>query len=507
MDVVELLNRNGRKFPDKPAIISDTRNLTYREFCEESNRIANYLVRHGVKKGDKVSLLTLNIPEYLTTFFGIMKAGGVVVPINYKSQAPEIRFIVEHSDSVALVYEDALAASVVKGIEGLKKLATVVSTAKEPAAGHTAFSEITASSSPDDPGIAISPDDECEIIYTSGTTGDPKGCVLTHHNCVISCLTAAIGFSMNLNSRTLHAMPLFHSAPLNLLMVGTMFCGGTHVLLREYNPQLFLKSIRDHAITHLFAAPVAMLFPLMMPDFDSYDLTSMKLWVYGGGPISRGNAELLMKKYKTNNLMQVYGLSECGPNGSCLLPEDQVSKAGSIGYCGAINSHMRVIGERGNDVGVDEIGEIIVWSESNMKEYYKNPSATAQTLRDGWVFTGDLAKMDGDGYFYIVDRKKDMIVAGGENVYTKEVEDVMLQIPEIAQVAVFGIPNAEWGETIVAAVVLKPDQVKSSDEIKLFMKDKIAKFKIPREVFVRDSLPVTPTGKIQKYLLKTEYGK
>lgn len=505
MDVVELLNRNARKFPDKPAIVSDTRNLTYREFCEESNRIANYLILQGVKKGDKVSLLTLNIPEYLTSFFGIMKAGGVVVPINYKSQAPEIRFIVEHSDSVALVYEEVLATNVVKGIDGLKKLATVISTAKEPVAGHAAFAGIAGSSSPADPGVAIGPDDECEIIYTSGTTGDPKGCVLTHHNCVISCLTAAIGFSMNLNTRTLHAMPLFHSAPLNLLMIGTMFCGGTHVLMREYNPQLFLKSIQDHAITHLFAAPVAMLFPLMMPDFDSYTLSSMKLWVYGGGPISRENAELLMNKYKTNNLMQVYGLSECGPNGSCLLPEDQVNKAGSIGYCGAINSHMRVVNESGGDVVAGEIGEIVVWSESNMKEYYKNPKATAQTIKDGWVYTGDLAKMDGDGYFYIVDRKKDMIVAGGENVYTKEVEDVILQMPEIAQTAVFGIPNPEWGETIVAAVVLKPGQTKSSNEIREFMKDKLAKFKIPREVFLRDSLPVTPTGKIQKYLLRNQY--
>jgi len=505
MDVVELLNRNARKFPGKKAIISDHRTLTYKEFCDESNKIANFLISKGVKKGNKVSILTLNIPEYLTSLFGIMKAGGVAVPINYKSQPPEIDFIVKHSDSVALIYEESLAENVIKGIADNKNLSAIISTSNEPPAEHISFSSIINTSQSKDPNVAIRPEDECEIIYTSGTTGDPKGCVLTHHNCIISCLTAAIGFSINLNSRTLHAMPLFHSAPLNLLMLGTMFSGGTHVLLKEYHPQFFLKAIQDYSITHLFAAPVAMLFPLTLPDFDNYDLTSMHLWVYGGGPISKGNAELLMQKYKTNNLMQVYGLSECGPNGSCLLPEDQVKKAGSIGYCGAINSHMRVVNTSGEDVDADEIGEIIVWSESNMKEYYKNPEATSKTLVNGWVHTGDLAKKDNDGYFYIVDRIKDMIVTGGENVYTKEVEDVMLQIPEIAQAAVFGIPNEEWGDSILSAVVLKPGLKKTGEEIKAFMKDKLSKYKIPREIFVRESLPVTPTGKIQKFILRDEY--
>jgi len=504
-NIVELLNRNARKFPGKKAFVSETRTLTNVEMTAEANRVANYLIESGVKKGDKVSLVTSNIPEYISAYFGILKAGCVAVPINFKSQPPEIRYLVEHSDSVAVFYEERFRDNVVRGTEGFAGNPKKICIGGEAPAGHTAYSSIIGGFSENDPGIDLDMNDGCEIIYTSGTTGDPKGCVLTHWNVLTSCTMAAIAFELNIDTRTLCAMPLYHSAPLNLTLLGTVYTGGTVILIREYAPQPFLSAIQNERVTHLFAAPIALLVPLMLPDFASYNLSSMKLWIYGGGPISKENAEMLMAKYGSDRFMQVYGLSEAGPNGSFLRPEDQTRKAGSIGYCGSITCHMRVINEDGSDIKPGEIGEITVWSESNMKEYYKNPRATAETLRNGWVHTGDLARVDEDGYYYIVDRKKDMIVSGGENVYTKEVEDVLLSNPAVAQAAVFGIPHKDWGETVAAAVIKKPGAQITSDELKEYMKDKLAKYKIPRLVEFRDSMPVTPTGKIMKFQLKKEH--
>ncbi|MEW6004838.1 MAG: AMP-binding protein [Stygiobacter sp.] len=347
--------------------------------------------------------------------------------------------------------------------------------------------------------------DTAEIIYTSGTTGDPKGCVLTNYNVFLVAMMAAATFGFDIKTRTLHAMPLYHSAPLNLMMFGTMLTGGTHILLREYHPQFFLDTIEKYKVTHTFAAPIAILMPLQLPNFSSYNLTSMKLWVYGGGPISRENAKLIIEKYKTEKFMQVYGLSEAGPNGSYLLPEDQVRKAGSIGFCGTMNAHLRVVNEKGENVKVNEVGEIIIRSETNMKEYYKNPTATSKTIVNGWIYTGDLAKRDEDNYIYIVDRKKDMIISGGENIYTKEVEDALQKHPAILLAAVFGIPHPQWGETVAAAIVLKQNSNVTSNEITEFLQDKISKYKIPKIIKFYTNLPLTPTGKVIKYHLKKDF--
>ncbi len=504
-NIVELLNRNMRKFPEKIAFVSESRCITNRQMWEEANRVANYLTGSGAKKGDKVSILTSNIPEFISIYFGVLKAGCVVVPINYRSQAPEIGYLVDHSDSIAIFYEDRFEDNVARSIEKLSRNINKICIGDEKDPGSLSYEKIIQSSSAVDPGITMGMDDECEIIYTSGTTGNPKGCVLTHWNVIVSCTMASIAFMLNIDSRTLCAMPLYHSAPLNLTMLGTVYVGGTVILNKEYNPPVFLSTIQKEKITHLFAAPIALLVPLMLPDFNSFDLSSMKLWIYGGGPISKENAETLMAKYKSENFMQVYGLSEAGPNGSFLAIQDQKRKAGSIGYCGSITCHMRVVDEKGEDIAAGQIGEIIISSESNMKEYYKNPKATNETIKNGWLYTGDLARMDEDGYFYIVDRKKDMIVSGGENVYTKEIEDVILTHPAVAQVAVFGIPHADWGETVAAAIVKKPDQTVEAEEIRDFLKDKLAKFKIPRIIEFRNVMPTTPTGKIMKYQLKKEH--
>ncbi|MGC8595641.1 MAG: class I adenylate-forming enzyme family protein [Candidatus Kryptoniota bacterium] len=505
MNVGQILDFAAERFPDKEAVVTADSKLTYRQLAISSNKVASFLVEEGVKKGDKVALISFNVPEMLVSFFGIVKAGGVAVPINYKSRAPEIKYLVDHSDSVFVIYGQSLTDTVLKAIHDLKKVRGGIYIGSQGAGEHISYPEIMSNYDLTAPGVDIEMLDAAEIIYTSGTTGDPKGCVLNHNNLFLVAMMAAGTFGLNVKSRTLHAMPLYHSAPLNLMMLGTTLVAGTHVLLPEYNPQKFLEVIQKEKITHLFAAPIALLAPMQLSNFSSYDLSSVVLWIYGGGPISSANAEILMKKYKTDRFMQVYGLSESGPNGSYLAPEDQLSKAGSIGFCGTMNAHLRVINNSGDDIKSGEIGEIIIRSETNMTEYYKNPSATAETLKDGWVYTGDLARMDIDGYYYIVDRKKDMIVTGGENVYTKEVEDAIAQLQGVGQVAVFGVPHEDWGETVAAAIVLKPGTKLSPEDVQLFLHERLAKFKIPRIIKFYESLPITPTGKVMKYQLREEF--
>jgi len=507
MNLHEILDFAADRFPDKEAVVYAGGEMTYKQLKENANKFANYLLTKGLQKGDKVALISFNTPETLVSFFGILKAGGVAVPINYKSQSPEIRYLVEHSDSSFVVYDQSLSDVILKGVSGIKALRGGVSFGNPVDESHTSYKEIIGNYTDITPELEIKMTDVAEIIYTSGTTGNPKGCVLTHYNIFLVAFMAAGTFGLNVNSRTLHAMPLYHSAPLNLMMLGTTLVGGTHILLREYHPQYFLDFIEKQNVTHTFAAPIALLMPMQLPNFNSYNLNSIELWVYGGGPISKETAQLVMQKYKSDKFMQVYGLSESGPNGSYLAPKDQVIKAGSIGFCGTMNVHLKVVNKHGDEVKPDEVGEIIIQSETNMKEYYKNPSATQETLRDGWVYTGDLARCDKDGYIFIVDRKKDMIVTGGENVYTKEVEDVLLQNPSIAQAAVFGVPHNEWGETVAAALVLKPNSSVSSGEILDSLKNKIAKFKIPRIIKFYSNLPLTPTGKVIKYRLRSDYLK
>lgn len=505
MNLYELLNFAAERFPNKDALIWNNGKMSYQDLKENSNRFANYLLNNNLQKGEKVALIFYNTPEMIVALFGILKAGGVVVPISYKSQSPEIQYLVEHSDSTFVIYDQTLSDVIVKGTSNNKQIKSFISLGTASKKNHVSYSDIIKKSSEKEPLIKIEMNDTAEIIYTSGTTGDPKGCVLTNYNVFLVAMMAAATFGFDIKTRTLHAMPLYHSAPLNLMMFGTMLTGGTHILLREYHPQFFLDTIEKYKVTHTFAAPIAILMPLQLPNFSSYNLTSMKLWVYGGGPISRENAKLIIEKYKTEKFMQVYGLSEAGPNGSYLLPEDQVRKAGSIGFCGTMNAHLRVVNEKGENVKVNEVGEIIIRSETNMKEYYKNPTATSKTIVNGWIYTGDLAKRDEDNYIYIVDRKKDMIISGGENIYTKEVEDALQKHPAILLAAVFGIPHPQWGETVAAAIVLKQNSNVTSNEITEFLQDKISKYKIPKIIKFYTNLPLTPTGKVIKYHLKKDF--
>ncbi|HZK19020.1 MAG TPA: AMP-binding protein, partial [Clostridia bacterium] len=353
--------------------------------------------------------------------------------------------------------------------------------------------------------VSVGDDDLAEILYTSGTTGKPKGCLHSHRNVICAGITGAMVMKMDETDRLLMAMPIWHSSPLNNWFMGAQYVGAATILLPEYHPLHFLQAVQDEKCTVYFGAPISYLAPLqMVPNFDDFDLSSMRCWIYGGGPISGDVVLMLIDKYKSDKFYQVYGMTEAGPTGTTLVPRDQVSKAGSIGKTALPGADLIVMKSETEQAKPGETGEIWLKADSMMMGYYNDPEATEQAFTDGWYKTGDVARVDEDGYLYIVDRLKDMIVTGGENVYSKEVEDAIAAFPEVLETAVIGRPHPQWGETVMAFVVPKADTDIQEDELKEFLSEELAKYKIPREFRFVNDLPHTPTGKVKKFELRKQ---
>ena len=319
-----------------------------------------------------------------------------------------------------------------------------------------------------------------------------------------------MGHRMNLYTRNLAMMPLFHSAPLHLYFLGTMYLGGTNVILEAFDPKLFMETIEKEKITHFFGPAVVYLTCAKLLDVKKYDLSSMQIFVLGGSPIAREDIFLIMDVFGLrgkNKLQQVYGFTEAGPSGLGLYPEEIENKTDSIGRAGVVGTETIIVDEHGNRAGLGEIGEIYVKSEGNMIEYYKDPVKTAATIKNGWVASGDLARYDEDGYIYFMDRSKDMIISGGQNIYSKEVEDVLMRYPAVMMVAIIGVPHPDWGETVKAVISLKPGHSATPEDIIAFCEDKLAKYKRPRYVQIIEEIPHNPAGKILKPEVRRLYGQ
>ncbi|MDM0110610.1 AMP-binding protein [Variovorax sp. J22R133] len=500
MNLISIFDANVRKSPEKACLRFAGTTATYEQVQSRSRQAAHALAGLGVKRGDRVALMCFNTPGFVYALIGAWRLGATVVPVNHKLQAPEVRYILEHSKSRICIGDGALAPV----ISTLTDAATCLST-DSPIAGLQDFDALLAAapSTPLEDELA----DEnavAEILYTSGTTGRPKGCVHSHRTVVLSAINAALGVSITRDEVTLMAMPIWHASPLNNWLNGTLYMGGTVVLLREYKPLDFLKAVQDERVTLYFGAPVSFVAPLqVVPNFAEFDLSSVRAWIYGGGPIGADLARKLAVAYKSETFFQVYGMTEAGPVGTTLYPEEQVAKAGSIGRSAGPAVDMRVVREDGRDASRGETGEIWLRTESAMQGYLDDPEATRKAFADGgWYKSGDIARIDEDGYLFIVDRIKDMIVTGGENVYSKEIEDVLSGHPEVADVAVIGAPHPEWGETVVAHIVAAKGCSPTGESLREYLGDKLAKYKIPRDWVFANTLPRTPTGKLQKFLLR-----
>ncbi len=499
MNVSQILDINSRKFASQECLRAGGKSWSYLETRIQSEQVAGALQELGIGKGDKVAVMSHNTPAFVFAFYGILKAGAIIVPINHKLAPPEVDYIIQHSESKIFLFDGSLGQLAGKVTDSARKISM-----DSPSDGFTQLENLMTGARTFQP-VEISDSDIAEILYTSGTTGKPKGCMHTHRGVVMAGITGAMAMKLDEHDRMLMAMPIWHSSPLNNWFMGIQYVGGVTVMIREYHPLHFLQAVQDEKCSVYFGAPISYVLPIqMIPQFKDFDLTSMRCWIYGGGPMAADTARTVMQAYRSDNFYQVYGMTEAGPTGTTLFPRDQVTQAGSIGARALPGADIQVVRTDGKIAESGDIGEIWLQGDSMMIGYYKDPQATKAAFAGSWYKTGDLARVDADRYLYIVDRLKDMIVTGGENVYSKEVEDAVAGLPGVMETAVIGKPHPEWGETVVCFVVPKKDESLDPLKLKEDLSDRLAKYKIPREFHIVDELPHTASGKVMKYTLRAE---
>ncbi|MGE7927788.1 class I adenylate-forming enzyme family protein [Lysinibacillus xylanilyticus] len=495
MNSSNLLARNARKYPMSEAVVCQGRRVTYRDLDEQVTRLSHALLEQGVRQGDKVIIFMPNVVEFVVSYFAIQRIGAIVVPVNAKFTLQEVEYVAQHADAKAILVHEAIFAAV----ENITVIPLKIKTGQEQD-GWLNYEALIQHASIQTIDCQLNEDDVSTILYTSGTTGKPKGVLFSYRNILTVAQMIAVEMEVKPESRILLMMPLTHSAPLHLFLMAGVFVGSTNVLTPTFTPDLFIDSIEQERTTHFFGAPVAYLLTAQQPRLQTTDLSSMKWWAYGGAPLSQNEVRHLQKAFRTENLTCVYGLTEAGPNGSILFGDEHATKAGSVGRRAPLGAELRIINDNGEDVGVGDVGEIVIFGEGNMLGYYKDDTATKAAFIDGWLKTGDLARLDEDGYIWIVDRKKDVIFSGGVNVYPKEIEDSMLSYGGIFEVAVVGVPHPEWGETVKAVYASKTEL--DEDELKTYLEEHLAKYKVPR-IFERvEALPRNASGKILKQSLK-----
>lgn len=402
----------------------------------------------------------------------------------------------EHAEAKAILAHEAIFAAV----ESISNIEMKIKTGQA-VEGWESYTTLIENANNTQIDCQLNEDDLSTILYTSGTTGKPKGVLFSYRNILAVAQMIAIEMEVKPESRILLMMPLTHSAPLHLFLMSSMLVGATSVLTPTFTPDLLIDSVENERTTHFFGAPVAYLLTASHPRLQSADLSSMKWWVYGGAPLSESEIRQIEKAFNAE-LTCVYGLTEAGPSGSLLFAHEHKEKAGSVGKRAPFGTELRIVNELGEDVAIGEIGEIVLYGEGNMVGYYKEVEATKAAFIDGWIKTGDLARFDEDGYIWIVDRKKDVIISGGVNIYPKEIEDRILQFGGIFEVAVVGVPHEEWGETVKAIYAAKT-QI-DEQELKDYLTEHLAKYKIPRLFEQVDALPRNASGKILKHQLKTQ---
>ncbi|MEE2778189.1 MAG: long-chain-fatty-acid--CoA ligase [Acidobacteriota bacterium] len=489
-------------------IDADTgRRFTFSEWNRRSNRTANALVAQGVKKGDRVALLLMNSIEYMESFFALAKIGAVCVPLNWRLVPEELSFILRDAGAETLIFGEEFLAPVEdlrargRGEQGthLERWIHVGSAERQPE-WAAAYDELQGAEPDSEPEIRGGEDDVLYIMYTSGTTGLPKGAVHTHTSATWGVLTINSTGDMRIGDRYLVALPLFHVGSLTPITCN-VHRGATSVVMRAFDPQRAWQLVTEEQITVMLKVPAMLNFMLQVYDPEKHKHEQLRWCMTGAAPVPISLIEAYDKM--GIEVQQVYGLTEsCGP--ACMIgSEDAVAKAGSTGKA-FFHTEVRVVDDEGNQVAPGGSGEVLVRGKHNMKEYWNRPEATAETLKDGWLHTGDVASIDEDGFIYIQDRIKDMIISGGENVYPAEIESVLMRHEDVLEAAVIGQDSEKWGESPVAILVRSDDRLDGKDVLD-FCKDKLARFKQPVGVHFIDEIPRNPSGKILKRILREQF--
>lgn len=509
MNIGRLLTRRALQHPDRVAVTCRGESLTYAQLNARANQLAHGLKALGLKKGDRVALLFYNRLEFPEVLFGAAKLGAILVPLNFRLAGPEFQYMLNDSGASAIIYEDAFAPTIDAIRPGLETVQSylMLGQAQLPyTIDYEAWRDQASPAEPDE-GLGVELADELKIIYTSGTTGRPKGAVLTHQNALFTSLNQIIDFRFGPDDVNLAAMPMFHVG-LYVMTFANWYGGGRVVVLPSrpsFDPEEAVATIQRERATNLIMVPSQWHMILQIPGVEKYDLSSLRLAVAGGAPVPMVDAEQIVEIFHLPWFGNAYGLTEASSTTSVSGPGDLFRKPGTCGRP-LFHNEMRVVNDQDRELLPGEVGELLQRGPCVMKEYWRRPEATAETVRNGWLHTGDLAKIDEEGYVYIVDRKKDLIISGGENIYPAEVEDVLYRHPQILEVAIIGVPDEKWGESVKALVVPKPGQKLAAQEVIDFCRPYIASYKKPRYVEFVDSLPRTPSGKVIKPILREKYG-
>jgi long-chain acyl-CoA synthetase len=502
-NLAAMLRESRNAKPDHPLCHVNDLTFSYAQVDEISGRVASALLGSGLRRGDKVAVQLPNLPQFLFSYFAILKAGLVMVPLNPLLKAPEVAYQLKDSESRTLITFEGFAAEAVAGARQAGNVPTYVVNLPghdERPEGTRHYDELYFA---DDTG-EIEPtdaDDTAVIIYTSGTTGKPKGAELTHFQLYMNCTVAGDLFGFRDDDIAVAVLPMFHVFGLSSVLNLSVRFGGTLVLIQRFEPDAVLDAIARYRCT-IFSGVPTMYYALLQADLAGRDLSSLRVGVAGGAAIPGEVIRAFEEKFPGVVILEGYGLSETASTTTFNISAEQ-RKVLSIGKP-IWGVEVRVVDEQDKPLpsGPENVGEIVIRGHNVMKGYYGNPAATEEAFRGGWFHTGDLAYADSDGYLFIVDRKKDLLIRGGYNVYPREIEEVLFAHPAVAEAAVIGRPDPRLGEEVVAFVVLKPGAEADPDDIIAFSRERLAAYKYPREVRIVDDLPKGPTGKVLKRELR-----
>jgi len=506
----ELLFRSVRNNPDRLVVVdrSNNANCTYGDLNARVNRLAHALTDVGVGKGDRVAIVQHNCLQYIETLFATTKIGAVLTALDYRAALRELKYLLNDSEATTLIGGGKYLNPISSIRSELRTVKTFICIGQS-TGQMLSYEELISSYSPAEPVTNVDENDLATLYYTSGTTGLPKGVMMTHGNLVAATMNMLKALPVTADDITLHTSPFSHIASIWPLL-GHIYVNGTNVTVDRFDPKVVLEAIEGNRVTTWNSVPTMILRLVEYPDLTRYNLSSLRWIGYGASPMP---TEVLKKAIQVigNIFVQVYGLTETYIV-TLLATEDHIlqgfeDKVRRLRSCGKplAGLQVRVVNEQGKDIAPGEVGEITVKGASVTPGYWKLPRETAKTIKRGWFYTGDLATVDEEGYIYIIDRKKEIIISGGENISPKEIEEVIYRHPSVFEVAIIGVPDEKWGEAVKAVVALKEGKTATEEELIAFCKENLAHFKAPKSVDFVNSLPKTASGKISRKELKDRY--
>ena len=508
----DLIYRNALLYPEESAFKCGPDLVTFSEYNSRVNRLIHALQSLGVRRGEVLGILSWNCLEYADVYGAAMKGGYIASPYNARLQSGEVDYLINYSEASTVFVGPELVETIDCLRSRLPKVRNLISF-KGSFPGMIPYDDLLKSNSKDEPDVQVEEEDPVFIFYTSGTTGVPRGALYTHSRGMDDTRRVAIGLNLEFGDRQIQIMPMFHIGGIKVSW-GYFFVGATNVIMPQisFDPAATLQAIHDEKATDIHIVPTHLAAFLALPDVDQYDLSSLKRMLYAASPMPVEILRRGMEKWGPI-FIQFYGATEDGPSATMLSrrqhmvlnrASEEQRVLGSAGFP-HIGVHVRVVDKDDQDVEPGEVGEIILRSKATMQQWWRKPEETRETIVDGWVHTGDLGRYDEKGFIYIVDRKKDMIVSGGENVFPREIEEIIYQHPSVQEAAVFGIPDPYWVEKVHAAVVLKKGAQLGEQELIDFCKQRLARFKAPKSVEFCDSLSKSPAGKILKREMREKY--